>query len=93
MMSFGAQIENQDQFMPTYKVKEQIYHRDGSLLPIPGENHAVVNEGDTTNVRRLTILPSSYVGSPCHMDEFAQDAIADVRLYGRPHSFIKFTCH
>ena len=39
MTSFGAQIENQDQFMPTFKVKGQIYHRAGSLLPFSGENH------------------------------------------------------
>ena len=39
MKSFGAQIENQDRFMPTFKVKEQIYHKAGSLLPFSGENH------------------------------------------------------
>ena len=39
MTSFGAQIENQDQFMHTFKVKGQIYHRAGSLLPFSGENH------------------------------------------------------
>ena len=39
MTSFGAQIENPDQFMPTFKVKGQIYHRAGSLLPFSGENH------------------------------------------------------
>ena len=39
MTSFGAQIENQDQFMPTFKGKGQIYHRAGSLLPFSGENH------------------------------------------------------
>ena len=39
MMSFGAQIENPDQFMSTFKVKGQIYHRVGSLLPFSGENH------------------------------------------------------
>ena len=45
---------------------------------------AVVNDGNTTNVGRLTILPSSYAGGPRHMHEHAQDAIAYVRLYGRP---------
>ena len=39
MTSFGAQIENQDQFMPTFKVKGQIYYRAGSLLPFSGKNH------------------------------------------------------
>ena len=28
MTSFGAQIKNPDQFMPTLKVKGQIYHRE-----------------------------------------------------------------
>ena len=54
---------------------------------------AVVNDGNTTNVGRLTILPSSYAGSLRHMHEYAQDAIAYVRLYGRPDLFIKFTCN
>ena len=39
MTSFGAQIENQDQFMPTFKVKGQIYHRAGFFLPFSGKNH------------------------------------------------------
>ena len=54
---------------------------------------AVVNDGNTTNVGRLTILPSSYAGSPHHMHEYAQDAIAYVRFYGRPDLFITFTCN
>ena len=43
MTSFGAQIENPDQFMSTFKVKGQIYHRAGSLLPFSGENHKFYN--------------------------------------------------
>ena len=39
MTSFGAQIENPDQFIPTFKVKGLIYHKTGSLLPFSGENH------------------------------------------------------
>ena len=46
---------------------------------------AVVNDSNTTNVGRLTILPSSYTGSPRHMHEYAQDAIAYVRHYGPIH--------
>ena len=49
----------------------------------------VVNDGNTTNVGRLTILPSSYAGSPRHMHEYAQDAIA----YVRPDLFTTFTCN
>lgn len=54
---------------------------------------AVVNDGNTTNVGRLTILPSSYTGSPRHMHKYAQDAIVYVRHYGRPDLFIIFTCN
>lgn len=54
---------------------------------------AVVNDGNTTNVGRLTILPSSYTGSPRHMHKYAQDAIAYVCHYGRPDLFITFTCN
>ncbi|GFT01986.1 helitron_like_N domain-containing protein [Trichonephila clavipes] len=54
---------------------------------------AVVHDGNTTNVGRLTILPSSYIGSPRHMHKYAQDTIAYVRLYGCPDLFITFTCN
>ena len=39
MTSFGAQIENPDQFMPTFKVKGEINHKAGSFLLFSGENH------------------------------------------------------
>ena len=55
--------------------------------------NAVVNDDKATNIGRITILPSSYAGSPCHMHENAQDAIAYVRLYVRPYLFITFTCN
>ena len=45
------------------------------------------------SVTLCTILPSSYAGSPRHMHEYAQDAIAYVRLYGNPDLFIIFTCN
>ncbi|KIH67100.1 hypothetical protein ANCDUO_02572, partial [Ancylostoma duodenale] len=39
MTSFGATATVQEPgFMPTFKVKGQIYHRIGSLLPLPDEN-------------------------------------------------------
>ncbi|VDO36037.1 unnamed protein product [Onchocerca flexuosa] len=34
-----------------------------------------VNDGNTTNVGRLTILPSSSADSPRHMHEYAQDQL------------------
>ena len=39
------------------------------------------------------ILPSSYLGSPCHMHEYTQDTFAYVHHYGHPDLFITFTCN
>ncbi|EFN61253.1 Uncharacterized ATP-dependent helicase YHR031C, partial [Camponotus floridanus] len=45
------------------------------------------------NVGQLIILPATYMGSPRHMHEYAQDAMTYVRQYGRPDLFITFTCN
>ena len=37
MTSFGANIESAN-FMPTFKVQDQIYHKAGLLLPMPNES-------------------------------------------------------
>ncbi|UYV70161.1 hypothetical protein LAZ67_7002036 [Cordylochernes scorpioides] len=44
-------------------------------------------------IGRQVIIPSSFVGSPRHMHEYAQDCMAYVRKYGRPDLFITFTCN
>ncbi|XP_043865136.1 uncharacterized protein LOC122757337 [Drosophila mojavensis] len=62
--------------------KEYIHLRD-----------AIITDGDSENVGRLTILPATYTGSPRHMHEYAQDAMTYVRHYGRPDLFITFTCN
>ncbi|XP_022218465.2 uncharacterized protein LOC111071439 [Drosophila obscura] len=54
---------------------------------------AINNDGNAQNVGTMIILPSSYVGSPRHMFEYAQDAMSYVRRYGRPDLFITFTCN
>jgi len=54
---------------------------------------AVINDGDATNVGQRFILPSTFTGSPRHMHEYAQYAMAYVRLHGRPDLFITFTCN
>ena len=54
---------------------------------------AIVNDGNTTNLGKVTILPSSYIGSPHDMQEYAQDATTYVCHYGRPDLFITFTCN
>lgn len=54
---------------------------------------AISSEGNANDIGRLTILPATYVGSPRHMHEYAQDAMTYVRYYGRPDLFITFTCN
>ncbi|XP_052740613.1 uncharacterized protein LOC128198563 [Bicyclus anynana] len=54
---------------------------------------AIANDANVNDIGRLTILPSSYIGSPRHMNEYAQDAMSYVRKYGRPDLFITFTCN
>ncbi|XP_031333941.1 uncharacterized protein LOC116163953 [Photinus pyralis] len=54
---------------------------------------AINTDGNANNVGRITILPSTYTGSPRHMHEYAQDAMSYVRHYGRPDLFITFTCN
>lgn len=38
MTSFGATNIVRENFMPTFRIQGQIYHRMGSLLPLPDEN-------------------------------------------------------
>ncbi|XP_062541344.1 uncharacterized protein LOC134209376 [Armigeres subalbatus] len=54
---------------------------------------AVNADGNINNLGRMTILPATYIGSPRHMHEYAQDAMSYVRQYGRPDLFITFTCN
>ena len=52
----------------------------------------VDSTNDINNIGTVHILPSSYIGSPRHMQEYIQDAMTYVRAYGRPDLFITFTC-
>ncbi|KIH55919.1 hypothetical protein ANCDUO_13913 [Ancylostoma duodenale] len=54
---------------------------------------AVANDGNSTDVERLVILPATFTGSPRHMHEYAQDAMLYVRTCGRPDLFLTFTCN
>ncbi|XP_073955775.1 uncharacterized protein isoform X1 [Choristoneura fumiferana] len=54
---------------------------------------AINADGNANNVGKMTILPATYIGSPRHMHEYAQDAMSYVRKYGRPDLFITFTCN
>ncbi|KIH43754.1 hypothetical protein ANCDUO_26234 [Ancylostoma duodenale] len=54
---------------------------------------AIANDGSSTEVGRLVILPATFTGSPRHMHEYAQDAMLYVRSCGRPDLLITFTCN
>lgn len=43
MTSFGASKVFNDGFMPTFKIQGQIYHRIGSLLPLPDDESRFVH--------------------------------------------------
>ncbi|GIY81352.1 ATP-dependent DNA helicase [Caerostris darwini] len=64
------------------RAEEYIHLRDANA------NHA-----DIAEIGNSAILPSSYIGSPRHMQEYIQDAMDFVRQYGRPCYFITFTCN
>ncbi|GBM13356.1 hypothetical protein AVEN_159775-1 [Araneus ventricosus] len=65
----------------TLGVEEYIHLRD-----------ATTNDGNVTDIGRMVILPTTYIGSPRHMHEYAQSAMTYVRSYGRPHLLFTFTC-
>lgn len=54
---------------------------------------AIANNTDTADIGNSIILPSSYIRSPRHMQEYIQDAMTYVCEYGRPYLFITFTCN
>jgi len=64
------------------KLNEYIHLRD-----------AIATEGDVANIGRLTIFPTTHVGSPRHMHEYALEAMTHMRNYGCPDLFITFTCN
>jgi len=56
---------------------------------------AIAN-ADHTNLNEVgqhTILPSSHIGSPCHMFQLFQDSMAICRTYHKPDLFITMTCN
>ncbi|XP_071576446.1 uncharacterized protein [Temnothorax nylanderi] len=54
---------------------------------------AVANDANPNDLGRLIILPATYIGSPRHIHEYTQDAMAYVKKYGRPDLFVTFTCN
>ncbi|XP_015175981.1 PREDICTED: uncharacterized protein LOC107066151 [Polistes dominula] len=54
---------------------------------------AINADNNVNNVGRMIIWPATYIGSPRHMHEYAQDAMSYVRHYGRPDLLMTFTCN
>jgi hypothetical protein len=50
-------------------------------------------EGSAENVRRRTVLSSSFIGGPRDMRHRYMDAMALVRKYGKPDIFLTMTCN
>jgi hypothetical protein len=50
-------------------------------------------EGSAENVRRCTVLSSSFIGGPRDMRRRYMDAMALVRMYGKPDIFLIMTCN
>ena len=53
------------------------------------------NAAEDRNLRagRITILPSTFIGSPRQMHQKYQDAMAVVAKLGKPDLFLTFTCN
>ncbi|GBO11991.1 hypothetical protein AVEN_7680-1 [Araneus ventricosus] len=66
----------------------RIEHYKGLLDAL---NSRSLNQGVRTG--KLIILPSTFQGSPRHMHQNYQDAMAMVRKFGRPDLFVTFTCN
>jgi hypothetical protein len=48
---------------------------------------------NSTNFGRMVVLPTTFVGSPRHMNQLYQDSMALVRNFGKPDLFITMTCN
>lgn len=66
MTSFGTSvpISKTSGFMPTFKIQGQIYHKVGSLLPLPNQESSFLNmyflgDDEVETQRRCAIIPST----------------------------------
>lgn len=67
-------------------------------LPPDGEGeekdeNASIENNETQTMGRRVILPTSYINSPRYMSNLYQNAMAIVRVLGRPDLFVTFTCN
>lgn len=54
---------------------------------------AASNNSEKVRLGNISVLPSTYIGSPRYMQQYYQDAMAQYREIGRPDLFITFTCN
>ena len=52
---------------------------------------AYLNDLQTDHTGKAVILPSSFSGGPRHMEKLFQDAMACMRIHGKPDLFVTFT--
>lgn len=53
----------------------------------------ISNDGDISNIEKMTILSAMYTGNSRRMYEYTQNAITYVQKYGRADLLITFTCN
>ena len=51
------------------------------------------DKNDLSDFGKRIILPSTCFGGPRHMRKLYQNPMAIIRKYGKPDSFITFTCN
>ncbi|XP_043226099.1 uncharacterized protein LOC122383585 [Amphibalanus amphitrite] len=70
-------------------LRAELYQRLQDALP--GDAERELAGGDRVGQR--VILPASFTGGPRYYQRRYQDAMAIVRVYGRPTYFVTFTCN
>ncbi|XP_043242049.1 uncharacterized protein LOC122391808 [Amphibalanus amphitrite] len=71
-------------------IRAELYQRLQDAVPADG---ALEERGDGDRLGRRIILPASFAGGPRYYQRRYQDAMAIVRVHGRPTFFITFTCN
>ena len=67
------------------RLRRDLYHNVADAVNLDDNNMA--------SIGRRVILPSSFIGSPRHIQQLYQDAMSIVRNFGKPDLFITFTCN
>ena len=67
MTSFGHERRKEGNYMPTFRIQGQVYHRIGSLLPMDGDEHRFIQiyfMGDSVEEasQRAKVVPGTKVG-------------------------------